>query len=404
MPLLAVALVLGGLAAGQTVACVDDARTVVASEEAALVSSRDLFAAPDALSVKIAVPLATLFRRLLSGEQDPPESGGADAGVQIPFEKPEYSELGTLTLTVNNEMKAFDVRVYTRGESSLRDCPFPKLKIKFTNKEQLRDTPFAGHSKFRLNTHCGPGDASARSEMGRVFNGVGPVREELAYRLVRAMGIPTYLSRVLAVHYDDTASAEQTHTFAVAIESGDDAAQRFRSTVPPLIAKDDEYLAPSVARGLPISAVNAAQIAIAEAFVGNNDWGGTHNIDSFGKPNAAQIMQIAQDFDLGAIVLGDIATYWKGVAPVSKAKPVMNDRGLVESLRSRKRDVQMAYAEAEKVAIAARAVPSNDGATTTDPGFLEAKRRIEELFTLLEQNDPAAGADDAGSAWFDRWH
>jgi len=164
-----------------------------------------------------------------------------------------------------------------------------------------------------------------------------------------------------------------------------------------LIAPEAEYLDPNQARAMRITPENTAQILVAEAFSGNRDWGGTHNIDSFGILNAPTGFQIAQDFDLGAITLGDIARYWKGSAPITDAKAGLANPAVAESLRTKKSAMETAYAEAEKAMIASKAIATADGKTTTDSGFLEAKKRIQELFELPElKNGPApvvAGGD-----------
>jgi hypothetical protein len=362
-------------------------------------SDNDIFAKPEAFSVKISAPFSTLFTRLKANQADPPD---ADAEAGAVAHEAEYSEAGQVVFTQEGAEKVLDMRVYVRGESSRGDCPFPKLKIEFSDKEQLKKTPFKGHSKMRLNTHCGPGDASARSGMGRVMNGVGPVREELTYRLIRAAGIPTYRTRVIQIHYDDRADQTQTDTFGMLMEVGDDAAQRFQKMDPPLISKESVYLDPNQAWNGRITPENTAQIAVAEAFSGNKDWGGTHNIDSFGVPQAPEMFQIAQDFDLGAIVLGDIARYWKGSAPVTDAQPSLREASVVKLLLKNKAAMNAAYVEAEKAAIASKAIASEDGHTTTDPGFLEAQKRIKALYDLPELQaapaDPDAGAPDAEAA------
>lgn len=356
------------------------------TDESNIESTTDLFAPVEALPVRISAPLSTLFQRYKDGQADPPKpvAQGAGAPAADPFRQPNFSEQGKVAITQGGVEKVLDMRVYVRGESSKNDCPFLKLKIEFSDKEQLKQTPFKGHGKFRINTHCGPGDASARSGMGRVMNGVGPVREELTYRLVRAAGIPTYRTRVLAVHYADTAANTQIDSFAMAVESGDDAAQRFAKMTPPLIPAGAVYLDPNTASSGRITPENTAQIAVAEAFSGNKDWGGTHNIDSFGVLPPTNIFQIAQDFDLGAIVLGDIARYWKGVAPISDAQPSLRVGNVASLVASHKGAMEAAYREAEKAAVAERAIASSDGATTTDPGFLEAKKRMDQLFALPE--------------------
>lgn len=381
------------IAAGTGIACSGPSESSVASgtDESNVNSESDIFAKPEAMAVKISAPFATLFTRLKANQADPPDAD-AEAGAR---QEQEFSEAGQLVFTQEGAEKVLDMRVYVRGESSRGDCPFPKLKIEFSDKEQLKKTPFKGHSKMRLNTHCGPGDASARSGMGRVMNGVGPVREELTYRLIRAAGIPTYRTRVIAIHYDDRADQTQTDTFGMLMEVGDDAAQRFSKMDPPLIAKEAVYLDPNTAYNGTITAENSAQITVAEAFSGNKDWGGTHNIDSFGVPQTPAMFRIAQDFDLGAIVLGDIARYWKGSAPITDAQPGLQDAATVKLLLANKAAMTAAYREAEKAAIAAKAIASTDGTTTTDPGFLEALTRIKQLYELPELQAAPVPADAA---------
>ena len=377
----------------------DSAAVSSGTDESNVNSDSDIFAKPEAMAVKISAPFSTLFNRLKANQADPPD---ADADAAAGYQEPEFSEAGQLVFTQEGAEKVLDLRIYVRGESSRGDCPFPKLKIEFSNKEQLKKTPFKGHSKMRLNTHCGPGDASARSGMGRVMNGVGPVREELTYRLIRAMGIPTYRTRVIQVHYDDRADQSQLDTYGMLMEVGDDAAERFAKTDPPLIPKEAVYLDPNTANNGAITPENTAQITVAEAFSGNKDWGGTHNIDSFGVPQAPAMFRIAQDFDLGAIVLGDIARYWKGSAPVTDAQASLADAATAKLLVSNKALVESAYREAEKAAIASKAIASADGTTTTDPGFLEAKTRIKQLYELPElqavQQAPAADGGVADAA------
>jgi len=363
---------------------------------------RDLFGTTTAVqAVKISAPLTTLFTRYKNGQADPPKPPKPDA-APVGFQQPEFSEAGQLTISVDGADKTIPMHVYIRGESSKSDCPFPKLKIDFDDKDSLKGTPFKGHGKFRLNTHCGPGDASARSGMGRVMNGVGPVREELTYRIIRAMGIPTYKTRVLAVSYTDTAANNTvTDTFGMAIESGDDASERFSKAQPPIIPDGWEYLDPFAVQG-QATPENLAQITVAEAFSGNKDWGGTHNIDSFGPtPPGPQVYQIAQDFDLGAIVLGDIAHYWKGASPVTDGQASLKVGGVAKLIAGNAENMKKAYAEAEKAGVAAKAIASADGVTTTDPGFLEGKKRMEQLLALPEIvnafNAPAEPPADAGA-------
>ena len=61
---------------------------------------------------------------------------------------------------------------------------------------------------------------------------------------------------------------------------------------------------------MKITPENTAQISIAEAFSGNKDWGGTHNVDSFGVRGGgdggaeAKALQIAQKTTPGTVIDG----------------------------------------------------------------------------------------------------
>jgi hypothetical protein len=367
-------------------ACSDSS---VAADDEADLREDDLFAKSSALQLSVSAPMQKLFGRYKMGQADPPElgDGGAPRNAQS-----QFSEVGQLT----SAGKTFDVRVYIRGESSRGDCPFPKLKLEFTNKEQLKNSPFKGHGKLRLNTHCGPGDANARSGMGRVFNGVGPVREELQYRMIRAANVATYLTRVAQISYKDTEANTSTETFAMMMETGDDAAKRFAKAK--LIAAEGKYLDPNNgdAQG-ELTPENAAQLDASEGFIGNPDWGGTHNADSFGVARSGKVFRIPQDFDLTVITLGDINNYRPGQAPTSKASTGLRNATVAAQFQAQKQAIEAAIDTAEKDAIAAKAVVSADGAHTNDSGFAMARARVKELYALPElAGAPVAGASDGG--------
>jgi hypothetical protein len=344
-------------------------------------SVADLFASPSALKMTISAPLSVLFRRVKQGQFDPPI---ANAGVVAK----EYSEPGQLTFDNFGAQKTLQVRVYVRGDTSRTDCPFMKLKLVFDDKQQLVRTPFMGHSKVRLNTHCGPGGVTSRSALGRVLNGVGPVREDLTSRLIRAAGIETYLTRVAAIRYNDTAdSARSLDSFGVMLESANDAAQRFAASSPPMIQPNWVKVDDAQAAKVQISPLNSAQIIVAEAIAGNRDWNtgaGVRNLDSFSLPLGGPGFQIAQDFDLSAIALGDTVTYTRGVAPISEAQRGLTNAQLVAMLRLRKAAMLATYRALESAMIQSGAIASTDATTTTDSGYLEARRRIESLFALPE--------------------
>jgi hypothetical protein len=69
---------------------------------------------------------------------------------------------------------------------------------------------------------------------------------------------------------------------------------------------------------------------------------------------------------------------------------------IAATIKSHKADVEAAYATAEQAAIAAGAVPQKGG-ETTDPGFLEAKKRVQQLYEMLDTLGAPAPTGDAGT-------
>lgn len=363
---------------GTIVACTPEATDEASAQGAEVNDRADLFDKSEPLEMTVSLPLTTLFTRFKAGQADPP---AADAK---PGAEAEYSEPATFIVSDadgKGTKKTVEGRIAIRGESSRGDCPFPKLKMKFENKDQLKGTILKGHGTTRINTHCGPGDANARSGMGRVQNGVGPVREELTYRLIRASGVQTYLTRVSKISYKDTAGDLSVDTFAMLFESGDDAAQRLIKAK--LIEPEAEYLDPkTLGWNVATQPDNLARITVAEAFAGNSDWGGTHNVDTFGVPNSNKYFQIPQDFDLTSITVagGGKANWWG--APIENANGGLQDAAIVAEFASHKADMIAAFEKAQAEGIAAGILPSKDKKTTDDPGFVVARKRIDDFYAL----------------------
>jgi hypothetical protein len=122
--------------AATALACTQAAETPssVDTGEAEINAETDVFGKAEALSVKISAPLSKLFARYKAGQADPPDPN-ADAAAG--WQEPQFSEPGQLVFTHEGAEKTLDLRIYVRGESSKYDCPFPKLKLDFADKEQL---------------------------------------------------------------------------------------------------------------------------------------------------------------------------------------------------------------------------------------------------------------------------
>lgn len=91
-----------------------------------------------------------------------------------------------------------DVQIEARGKSSRKDCAFPKLELKFSSPTE--NTLFARTKKIKIGTHCGEQDGWS-DENGRLKNQLSPHREALVYRILEALGLPSFKTRPARITY-----------------------------------------------------------------------------------------------------------------------------------------------------------------------------------------------------------
>lgn len=104
------------------------------------------------------------------------------------------------------KMGAFDLpaTLRVRGNSSLQECPFPKLKLK-VSKEARAGTPFADAREVKIGTHCAEG---GRGNIGRLREQVATYREALAYETMQLLGFTTPRIRRARIEYHDNTPAK----------------------------------------------------------------------------------------------------------------------------------------------------------------------------------------------------
>src|SRR3954447_3712245 len=94
--------------------------------------------------------------------------GPLEVSLRAPFQEifqkgaddEKFSAAGVLSYrdpATGKEVVLPDVDVSVRGHTSRRgtECPFPKLRIKFRDKESRQESLFAGLRGVRIGTHCG---------------------------------------------------------------------------------------------------------------------------------------------------------------------------------------------------------------------------------------------------------
>jgi len=108
------------------------------------------------------------------------------------------------------KMGDFDVpaTLRVRGNSSLQECPFPKLKLK-VSKEQRAGTPFFDAREIKIGTHCAEG---GRGTIGRLRDERAAFREALAYETMGLIGFIAPRVRRARIEYHDTTSTNEAAT------------------------------------------------------------------------------------------------------------------------------------------------------------------------------------------------
>lgn len=287
---------------------------------------------PSVISFTIQAPLQQLFDR-----SDKDDAFSVPARVQAGETTPSEGILeGELSV---------------RGNTSRKECTFPKLKLKVKGGRGV----FDGVHTLKINTHCGelPGEELSRA-FGRLANDKSPWREGVVYRMADAAGARTPRTRPARVTYVDTSAPSHGGLTrnALIVEDDDDLKRRIGATAeitPDEFTNAQEMFTPE----------ETARVAFTEALIGNFDWclmmapGDRYRCDARKKlwnmgayRTAAGAVPVLQDFDLAGAVTGrhtwfdhvfphdfsasDIDT--EVIAQVQRARTLF-DRALLERMR-----------------------------------------------------------------------
>jgi hypothetical protein len=213
-------------------------------------------------------------------------SGPLSKTIRSKKERDEYP----FVLTVDGAN--IDVMVRVRGNSRVRLCRLPPLRLNFA-KRAGQGTVFHGLDKVKLVTPCDLGRSRAEDN---VLNEYG------VYRLFNLVSDASYRVRLLRVTYVDTdgklkALDRPYHSYL--IEPQESLARRLQGEVVEV-------------EGLPFSRLDSRQTALMSVFqyaIGNSDWSFVtakeeavccHNIDLIDV--GGQWLTIPYDFDLAGFV------------------------------------------------------------------------------------------------------
>ncbi len=224
-----------------------------------------LFDSDTALDVSLRGPLASVF-----------------ADTEDRAERP-------FVITV--EGKEHSVRVRVRGNSRVRVCEFPPLRLNFRQAE-VSQTVFEGQDKLKLVTHCRNQDRAEQDLL----------EEYVAYRIFNVLTDLSFRVRLLHINYVDTDGKlpeKGAHRFGFVLETVDQLAARIGGR-------------PVTMRGVPKRRHDLEQAALVYVYqylIGNTDWGLVkadyddgccHNIELFERDDIVII--IPYDLDLSGLV------------------------------------------------------------------------------------------------------
>lgn len=188
------------------------------------------------------------------------------------------------------EGRELGVAVRVRGNSRVRVCHFPPLRLAFSAVD-TGGTVFAGQKGLKLVTHC---EVAQKHEQN-------VLSEYAAYRVFTMMSDVGFRVRLLRIRYVDTedVEAEPFVRFGFLIESETEMAQRVQGTVKSIahVAKGD------------LNRRQVAAVFVFQYLIGNTDWSlvAAQN-DEYCCHNgklieiSGEYFQVPYDFDLAGVV------------------------------------------------------------------------------------------------------
>jgi hypothetical protein len=195
------------------------------------------------------------------------------------------------------------VEIQVRGNSSLQECSFPKLKVKMP-RETSTGTIFEGAHKFKIGTHCG--DDSGPGTIGRLRHENSAHREAFVYTLLGIVGIDGMATRPARITYKDTDQSTSITRDAFVLENPELFGERLGGKTM------EEQEAMTSAQVERMDRTRIAAIHLFEALAGNWDWkinlgsgpgGRVWNIEVVTFTNADPL-PVPHDFDLSSMVTG----------------------------------------------------------------------------------------------------
>ncbi|MBN9692175.1 MAG: hypothetical protein J0M24_18170 [Verrucomicrobia bacterium] len=244
-------------------------------------------------SFTVAGPLQAHFNLAFAGMPD---------GIFPPVREKPYFE-GQVTLG----SQQIPVSLRVRGNSSLQECPFPKLKFKVSRADRA-GTPFAEAREVKIGTHCAEG---GRGSIGRLRDERATFREAVVYEIVDLLGFLAPRVRRAAIEFRDTSpSGESIHggwqltRKAMVLEDAEVVAERLGGR-----ALDDEEV--GALRDANFRLQEITELRMLHVLLGNWDFALSTSGESLWNTDVIQLSNgtyrpMVGDFDLASWVTAEV--------------------------------------------------------------------------------------------------
>jgi hypothetical protein len=175
------------------------------------------------------------------------------------------------------------VKLRTRGIFRLKRCTFPPIRVDLPGKK-VETTPFAGHDKLKLVTHCQGNQLFERNLL----------REYALYRVFNVVTDTSFRVRLAHITYIDSARSDTVTRYGFFIEPDAVLARRLGAQVLEVDKVHDAVTDPSY----------MTLVAVFQYLIGNTDWSvwGRHNIAILSDTVAQQRFAVPYDFDFSGAV------------------------------------------------------------------------------------------------------
>ena len=337
-----------------------------------------IFDRASVVSLSMEGPFQVYFEKALAGIPD---------GIIPPVREKPWFE-GEVALSAPGLERPIEVRV--RGNSSLQECPFPKLKFKVSRADRA-GTPFFNAREIKVGTHCAEG---GRGTIGRLRDERATWREALAYEVMNTLGFAGPRVRRTQIEYRDTSPANAANgevgwtlsRKAVLLDDIEVVAERLGGR-----ALDDEEVTNLTNANFEAQLI--ADLRILHALFGNWDYAlsldGSNlwNTDVIALPDG-KFLPVAGDFDLCSFVTEEVQLnapwdYYPELPPLDR-----ETRWRLEVIR---RDVPAGVFTAGKERFLAKRADIEalaGSALVDDAGRTNAQKHVTAFYGALELLGP----------------